>query len=51
MKACFHEIVFCDSYGKSCGLCGIALEGYGVATSFPGTQKDNDRCLYGATAW
>jgi hypothetical protein len=48
---CFHEIVYIDHHGKSCGLCGIALEGYGVASPFPGKQEGNERCLYGRTTW
>jgi hypothetical protein len=51
MKDCFHEIVYCDSNGKSCRLCGTALEGYGVAVSFPGKQKASDRCMHGPSAW
>jgi hypothetical protein len=48
---CFHEIVFIDPQGKSCGRCGIALEGYGIASPFPGKQETNERCLHGRTAW
>jgi hypothetical protein len=48
---CFHEIVYIDPHGKSCRLCGIALEGYGVACPFPGKQGENERCLHGRTAW
>jgi hypothetical protein len=48
---CFHEIVFIDHQGKSCGRCGIALEGYGVACPFPGKQESTQQCLHGRTAW
>jgi hypothetical protein len=43
---CFHELVFIDPDGKSCGLCSIALEGYGVASPFPGKQLSTwQNCL------
>jgi hypothetical protein len=39
------KLSFIDYQGKSCGLCGIALEGYGVDCPYRGKQDISTVCM------